>query len=457
MSDTQPQHRNVVLNRFLIGRFLMIPFLLILSGLMASEFTASPAPAEILPAFFLETPPENTSLDSAVDMRSIHEEDFWLPSPIPQQAVFQPVPAATAAKSPIEPAAMLSKRAGHSKERKQSHAKQIHTATSHQNTSPLVVSHVVVSKPVVSHSETHSITHSENRSSIMPLAAKSITVAATTPVKHGDSHPAAPKAKSKIAPHLNSDPEAQPLALYEKEHTAITQKSNSLLTQLAINLAGVLILFAGFARWALPHLMQRYPDFFERMRRQYENTQQTKTASTTDPSVTNNKPRTFNRFIPPPKKTARVSQTGKVAVSALHQLKNWMTPPHPLQQGQPGKDKPLMDSASLCVLTSTSLGDGRELHLVDIPTLDASRRRLLLASTPEGISVLQDLSEQPQRIFSKIESDLNSIAAASRPASPSASSVWSAPSGNRPGGIQAMNLQNANEEVTILNDYDDTY
>ena len=114
-----------------------------------------------------------------------------------------------------------------------------------------------------------------------------------------------------------------------------------------------------------------------------------------------------------------------------------------------------MDSSSLCVLTSTTLGAGRELHLVDVPGLNASRRRLLLASTPEGISILQDLSEQqPQRIFSRIETDLSRMAMTTRPdfSNKSVSPEFIQPSTR----IHALSLQ-ADEEITVLPDYDDTY
>lgn len=156
-----------------------------------------------------------------------------------------------------------------------------------------------------------------------------------------------PSPRQASANPLIDPAELQPLTVYERQHRTVERKSGEILARLLTSLAGVLALFAGFARWLLPRLMERYPAFFEALRWRE----------------------------PPAEKSEEAgSKTGALSSSFRKtNLRTEDSPPPRLQ-----------------VLTSTPLGADRELHLVDV-----SGRRLLIAAGPMAITVLEDMTERP--------------------------------------------------------------
>jgi flagellar biogenesis protein FliO len=143
------------------------------------------------------------------------------------------------------------------------------------------------------------------------------------------------------------DPEQQPLSFYEKHHEQARQASGRSLGRLLIGLLGVLALFAFSARWGLPRLMERYPEFFEYCRRHY----------TAQKEVLNN--------------AKTVEPTEDRDTSGETPSSRW--------------SEDIV--ASMKLLSSTVLNARQELHLVAI-----GERQFIIASSPEGISNLGELS-----------------------------------------------------------------
>jgi hypothetical protein len=156
-------------------------------------------------------------------------------------------------------------------------------------------------------------------------------------------------------PSTISDPELQPLTLYEKDHAKAQQESGQGINRLLFGLIGVLVLFAAFARWALPTLITRYPNIVEQLRQRYAANQ---ASSTETPDI--------------PLQSATVSDDEDSS-----------------QQDFPNA------SSTLALLGSITINadKGLALHLVS-----AADHQLLISNGPEGLSILCDLSTMTERL-----------------------------------------------------------
>jgi flagellar biogenesis protein FliO len=157
------------------------------------------------------------------------------------------------------------------------------------------------------------------------------------------------------------DPEAQPLDLSGQPQAAASRVASYTLFRIVISLLAVLGMLLGFMRMLLPKLMERYPAFFERLRQRQES------------ATASRGPRAGGRTKvtrqPEPDAPSAVSmpvQPGTEATAVVH----W------LQDNQ------------LTVLGSTPLGDGKEIHLVEV-----RGKQLVIATTPSTVSLLTDLTD----------------------------------------------------------------
>jgi hypothetical protein len=132
--------------------------------------------------------------------------------------------------------------------------------------SPIAI--VILSLLLLSPLPAEGATPSSTPKSVSTLSATGKTEgkAADAPQHRQATAQHSPKASSPSPPLLIEPAELQPLSVYERRHQAMERESGNALTRLVISLAGVLALFAGFARWLLPRLMERYPAFFEALR-----------------------------------------------------------------------------------------------------------------------------------------------------------------------------------------------
>ncbi len=145
-------------------------------------------------------------------------------------------------------------------------------------------------------------------------------------------------------PDKPSDPEAQPLDLSGQQQAVAMQGSTGSLMRIAFSLLTVLALFAAFAKLVLPRLMARYPDFFENLQRQDE-------------------------------ERGRRPAFQKPAGPKTESKKTYL-------------ERLNVNGDRFNVLTSTPLGKGKELHLVEI-----RGRQFVVATTPYTVSLLQDLTD----------------------------------------------------------------
>jgi flagellar biogenesis protein FliO len=211
--------------------------------------------------------------------------------------------------------------------------------------SPIAI--VTLSWLLLSSLPTEGATPSSNPKSVSTLSAigKTEGKAADAPQRRQTTAPHFPKASSPSPPLLIEPVELQPLSVYERRHQAVERESGNALTRLLIGLAGVLALFAGFARWLLPRLMERYPAFFEALRQRRHS---------------------------PGKDNAAADLQATFSPSKTD-----------LEEGE-------APSPRLRVLTSTPLGTEQTLHLVDV-----SGRHLLIAAGASGAAVLKDVTDRP--------------------------------------------------------------
>ncbi|HEY9685444.1 MAG TPA: flagellar biosynthetic protein FliO [Coleofasciculaceae cyanobacterium] len=167
-----------------------------------------------------------------------------------------------------------------------------------------------------------------------------------------------------------TDPESLPLDLSGREHQAAMQTSTGMMLRVTISLVVVLLLLIGFMKRILPRMMERYPGFFENLKRQ-------------------------NRFgdIPPDD-----DQESILGLPRMARPKARKTSPRPEvfhpEPVQPSAKKHYLERIGVGderfnVITSTSLGKGKELHLVEI-----RGRQLVVATTPYTVSLIKDLSDQ---------------------------------------------------------------
>jgi hypothetical protein len=166
-----------------------------------------------------------------------------------------------------------------------------------------------------------------------------------------------------------TDPESQPLDLSGREHEAAMQTSTGMMLRVTISLVVVLLLLLGFMKRVLPMLMERYPGFFENLKRQ-------------------------NRFGDTPPDEDQDSILGLPRMTRPKARKTSPRPEvfHP-EPVQPSPKKHYLERIGVGderfnVITSTSLGKGKELHLVEI-----RGRQLVVATTPYTVSLIKDLSD----------------------------------------------------------------
>lgn len=145
-------------------------------------------------------------------------------------------------------------------------------------------------------------------------------------------------------PDKPGDPEAQPLDLSGQQQTVAMQGSTGSLMRIVFSLLAVLAMFAAFAKLVLPRLMARYPDFFENLQRQGE-------------------------------ERGRRPAFQKPAGPKTESKKTYL-------------ERLNVNGDRFNVLTSTPLGKGKELHLVEI-----RGRQFVVATTPYTVSLLQDLTD----------------------------------------------------------------
>lgn len=176
---------------------------------------------------------------------------------------------------------------------------------------------------------------------------------------------AQPPSESKANP---GDPESQPLNMDENTRAQAVHTSTGSLLRIVLSLLGVLALFVGFVRVVLPRLMDRYPEFFENLKRQSEQKAQrnaffTETGKEQWPLKSDQ--RRESRFFAP-------------ANSETVSKKNYL-------------ERMNMNGDHFNVLTSTSLGKGKELHLVEI-----RGRQFMVATTPYTVTLLKDLTDESE-------------------------------------------------------------
>jgi len=175
---------------------------------------------------------------------------------------------------------------------------------------------------------------------------------------------------------IPADPESQPLNMDNNAHSKAVHTSTGSLLRIAVSLLLVLGLFVAFVRLLLPRLMERYPDFFENLKRQAEQRANQKAERNAlnhglgkESWPLKAEPRRENRFFAP----AKAEPAGKVEPASKKGY---------LERMNVGGDH-------FNVLTSTALGKGKELHLVEI-----RGRQFMVATTPYTVTLLKDLTDE---------------------------------------------------------------
>jgi flagellar biogenesis protein FliO len=162
--------------------------------------------------------------------------------------------------------------------------------------------------------------------------------------------------KTAIAEPILVDPEQQPLSVYETHHEQARQASGRSIGRLLLGLLGVLALLGVFARWGLPHLVARYPQFFEYWQRHS----------------------TENRSAKESKQKAESVKAGNTKLP---------------DQGYSSDlvNESLATLGGLRLVSSTLLNTSQELHLVEV-----GDRQLIIVSTADGVKILCDLAQPPK-------------------------------------------------------------
>lgn len=187
-----------------------------------------------------------------------------------------------------------------------------------------------------------------------------------------------------------SDPEQEPLELYQTQHEAAVQNANGALVRMIVGLLTVLALFAGFAKLMLPKLMERYPTFFENLKRQqHPDAPRVPQSSTQErPPVRRPQPKAM-RGPEPEEDNATHWPTSAVTPTPLETpMPSNHSHSHPQE---PGKRKFLerlsLGGKQFQVMSTTDLGKGKELHLVEI-----MGHQLVIATTPYTVTLVKDLT-----------------------------------------------------------------
>jgi len=162
--------------------------------------------------------------------------------------------------------------------------------------------------------------------------------------------------KSAIVKPALADPEQQPLSVYETHHEQARQASGRSIGRLLVGLLGVLVLLGAFARWGLPRLMTRYPQFFEYWQRHSSENSLAKESKQKSESV-----KAGNTKLP---SQGYSSDPVNESIATLDGLR---------------------------LVSSTLLNTSQELHLVEV-----GDRQLIIVSTGDGVSILCDLAKPPK-------------------------------------------------------------
>lgn len=244
-------------------------------------------------------------------------------------------------------------------------------------------------------------------------------------------------ASSKV---LQSDPETLPLNLASQSQASSVQRSTPGMIRMTLSLLAVLGLFLGFVKLILPRLMARYPDFFENLKRRSESVRQ---AKITDP--------------PPSQPVEKTSWPFLKTEKSRDSKRAWI-------------EKMSVDRDHFQVISSVSLGKGKELHLVEI-----RGRQLVLATTAYSVNLITDLSgdlsgfswetdilpvENPAVSFDKTEPEGNEPEAqrtALESTEAAAVKPYASPQVSRKTETKTSPPSAEPEAVIVLEDYDDIY
>jgi flagellar biogenesis protein FliO len=191
-----------------------------------------------------------------------------------------------------------------------------------------------------------------------------------------------------------TDPEAQPLDLSGRQQASATRVASHALFRIVLSLLAVLGLLLGFVRVLLPKLMTRYPEFFERLRqRQTQPGQQH--LENTKRAARMNRGLLFENPIDKPVKLQPKSPKPKLQLEAQppqvaqtpEPINNAEVSPQPVETSSTALLRHVQDH-QMTLLGSTPLGDGKEIHLVEV-----QGKQLVIATTPSTISFLTDLTD----------------------------------------------------------------
>jgi hypothetical protein len=174
-----------------------------------------------------------------------------------------------------------------------------------------------------------------------------------------------------------SDPESEALEADGKAQAGAIQASINGLLRIFFSLIAVLGLAVAFMKILLPKLMDRFPDFFEKLRQQRQwanplpNSLKPSTPKSSEP----------HRNILQDLILARKPNQSPVSETSMTEAK-------------PSDKKGYLQRLRVAgeafeVLQSTSLGKGKELHVVTL-----KGKEFLVATTPYTVTLLKDLSEE---------------------------------------------------------------
>jgi flagellar biogenesis protein FliO len=226
---------------------------------------------------------------------------------------------------------------------------------------------------------------------------------------------------------VSGDMESEPLEADSKRQAAAIQASINGMLRIFFSLILVLGMIVAFVKVLLPKLLDRYPDFFEKLResRQWSNEM--------PGQFMNNRPKSSPKPANKPEKKSSLHTEGPKAnlITALTEqiitpfmnanstpISVHATPPVQPPAEAPSK-KSYLERLKVAgdhfqVLQSTVLGKGKELHLVEL-----KGKQFLVATTPYTVSLLKDLSEEEDNA-NPSEGLFHSPEPASRPHAPEA-------------------------------------
>jgi hypothetical protein len=171
------------------------------------------------------------------------------------------------------------------------------------------------------------------------------------------------------------DPESEPLEPDAKAQAAAIQASIGGLLRIFFSLLLVLSLIVSFVKVLLPKLIDRYPDFFDKLREH-------KQWSTEKPgNLFTQWPKAEPKQAPAKPSQPPVKQTEST------QLAEWAQRKEPTKKSYLERLQVAGDYFQ--VLQTTLLGKGKELHLVEL-----KGKQFLVATTPYTVTLLKDLSEE---------------------------------------------------------------